>query len=279
MGLFDAIAGLISANQERIEERQAVDRQNDWNKKMYLENRDYERANFLENRGYERGNYLTDRAANRADFLENRMYEKQLWQEQNTYNSPEQQMQRLKAAGLNPMLVYGHGAANIAASPQGGNAPASIGSGSGSPPGADAPRSDRAHPRYPQVNIGEIADYYRIKNLDEQNESIRAQREEVETRTKMLQRDYKILQKTDGLPIPLRSTDPWQVQMIARGLNAGKDFTESDLGKKAFEGTTGVIKGAKDYSKRAGTDMNKALGKSAGFTIKKLIEILSGGLF
>lgn len=32
------------------------------------------------------------------------------WHMQNAYNSPEQQMQRLKAAGLNPHLVYGSGA-------------------------------------------------------------------------------------------------------------------------------------------------------------------------
>lgn len=32
------------------------------------------------------------------------------WEMQNAYNSPEQQMARLKAAGLNPNLVYGNGA-------------------------------------------------------------------------------------------------------------------------------------------------------------------------
>lgn len=32
------------------------------------------------------------------------------WTMQNEYNSPQAQMQRLKAAGLNPNLVYGHGA-------------------------------------------------------------------------------------------------------------------------------------------------------------------------
>lgn len=32
------------------------------------------------------------------------------WNRQNAYNSPAAQMERLKAAGLNPNLVYGHGA-------------------------------------------------------------------------------------------------------------------------------------------------------------------------
>lgn len=47
---------------------------------------------------------------------ERAMYERQLadnrqnWEMENLYNSPAQQMQRLKDAGLNPNLVYGNGA-------------------------------------------------------------------------------------------------------------------------------------------------------------------------
>ena len=37
----------------------------------------------------------------------NRQYQTQMWNLTNEYNSPEQQMARLKAAGLNPNLVYG----------------------------------------------------------------------------------------------------------------------------------------------------------------------------
>lgn len=32
-----------------------------------------------------------------------------MWNAQNAYNTPAEQMKRLKDAGLNPMLVYGHG--------------------------------------------------------------------------------------------------------------------------------------------------------------------------
>ena len=47
----------------------------------------------------------------KADTLEN-------WNRQNAYNSPEQQMTRLRQAGLNPNLVYGKGADNTASSIQ-----------------------------------------------------------------------------------------------------------------------------------------------------------------
>lgn len=49
-----------------------------------------------------------------------KMYEKQRtdrlsdWERQNAYNSPQAQMDRLSAAGLNPNLVYGKGADNTA---------------------------------------------------------------------------------------------------------------------------------------------------------------------
>lgn len=46
------------------------------------------------------------------EFMYQRQYDDniRLWEMQNAYNSPEQQMARLKAAGLNPNLVYGNGA-------------------------------------------------------------------------------------------------------------------------------------------------------------------------
>lgn len=47
------------------------------------------------------------------------------WNMQNAYNSPEQQMQRLKEAGLNPNLVYGNGAdATVGGPPRATNAEA-----------------------------------------------------------------------------------------------------------------------------------------------------------
>ena len=44
-------------------------------------------------------------------------YNLQMWHMQNAYNDPSQQMARLKAAGLNPNLVYGKGATTTAGSP------------------------------------------------------------------------------------------------------------------------------------------------------------------
>lgn len=56
--------------------------------------------------------YLGQRQANKTNLKiarEARIYDRKMWERQNEYNSPEQQMMRLKSAGLNPNLVYGSG--------------------------------------------------------------------------------------------------------------------------------------------------------------------------
>lgn len=65
------------------------------------------------------GNYAIQAAANKRQFKFQKeamglqqQYNKDLWDYQNAYNTPQQQMARLKAAGLNPYLIYGSGSAN-----------------------------------------------------------------------------------------------------------------------------------------------------------------------
>lgn len=50
------------------------------------------------------------RAQNQYFFDRNREYALSDWNAQNEYNSPKNQMARMKAAGLNPALIYGTGA-------------------------------------------------------------------------------------------------------------------------------------------------------------------------
>lgn len=69
------------------------------------------------------GQYAVNVAANKRQFKYQKEamalqqdYNKELWDYQNAYNSPQQQMQRLEAAGLNPYLIY-NGNANMSAGP------------------------------------------------------------------------------------------------------------------------------------------------------------------
>lgn len=54
---------------------------------------------------------LAQYSAQQNQLLQDRAFaqNKQMWSEQNAYNSPTAQMARLKSAGLNPNLVYGNG--------------------------------------------------------------------------------------------------------------------------------------------------------------------------
>lgn len=142
-------------------------------------------------------------AQQRADALSD-------WNMQNIYNSPEAQMQRIKAAGLNPHLIYGQGTV--------GNA--------GNVRSADAPSW---HPEAPQVDLGSAAQgavgtYFDIQlrgqnleNMKTQNELMQREKtlKELEGLTKMLNLDlgkvnldrtklkYSIESKLQELDIPV----------------------------------------------------------------------------
>lgn len=70
------------------------------------------------------GNYAITAAANKRQYRNQvkamalqDQYNRDLWDYQNAYNTPTQQMQRLKDAGLNPRLIYGSGAGGGSAGP------------------------------------------------------------------------------------------------------------------------------------------------------------------
>jgi len=78
------------------------------------------------------------------------MYDKQkrdnleFWGMQNSYNSPEQQMQRMQKAGLNPALMYGNGTA-------------SAGNSTSAP---DTPNAMPYRPDAPTLNLPQVVDSY-----------------------------------------------------------------------------------------------------------------------
>ncbi|QXP44161.1 MAG: DNA pilot protein [Arizlama microvirus] len=84
---------------------------------------------------------------------ENRDFQYKMWKEQTAYNAPEAQMQRLKAAGLNPNLVYGQ----IAESKM------------SSPPSIPMPDINSARVEAPKLDLN-IADYQQVKNMQSMNQ-------------------------------------------------------------------------------------------------------------
>lgn len=91
---------------------------------------------------------------------------REMWELQNEYNSPMAQMQRLKAAGLNPALVYGQGA---------------VGNQSGPAPSYDAPNVSY---QMQAMQIPELLGLYQDFQLKKaQIDNVRANTENVVSRT------------------------------------------------------------------------------------------------
>lgn len=77
------------------------------------------------NRRYQSDQNTLDRQFSWDMMWEKRRQDLDDWNRENAYNNPKAQMERLIAAGLNPNLVYGHGATTTADSPRGSSAPTS----------------------------------------------------------------------------------------------------------------------------------------------------------
>lgn len=95
--------------------------------------------------------------------------DKEMWNLQNMYNSPESQMARLKAAGLNPNMIYGSGSGGAAGT-------------AGSPPNARVPQIVSEFG--PLNGIPEaLASYQNFQMRQAQIDNVKSQTENVQTRT------------------------------------------------------------------------------------------------
>lgn len=113
--------------------------------------------------GIQAGAGIIDNFANLFSAKKARQWQEKMMDKQNAYNSPIQQMERLKAAGLNPHLVYGSGNA------------------------IQASASPSSSPGYQQTNFGQVATDYitnrltvrQEENAIAQNDNIRASTDKI----------------------------------------------------------------------------------------------------
>lgn len=122
------------------------------------------------------GNYAVQAASNRRQFkyqkqAMNLQYDlqKQMYDYQNAYNTPQQQMQRLQAAGLNPRLIYGGGSANT------GNA--------GMMPVPEVPVRQATTPEIPDVFMRRLV----VRQMDAQYAATLQNMEVMRTRSELTQ--------------------------------------------------------------------------------------------
>lgn len=96
-----------------------------------------------------------------------------LWREQAAYNTPANQVARLRAAGLNPNLIYGNGSAST------GNI-------------STLPQVFKKEYSYDFAKaIDKAAVYMQMKNLDEQNKNLQEQNYNLREQSKKIAADTK----------------------------------------------------------------------------------------
>lgn len=191
-----------------------------------------------------------------------KMYDKRfqdnirLWNMQNAYNSPQEQMKRLKAAGLNPALMYGKGAGAGAAGQAG-----------------SFNTTDHMSPEFRAVKFDRMASalgaFYDLKIRQAQANNLEIQNTQKynDTVWDLVKRSgfhqrFKLLQGSDQKSNWFDK--PWteRYQMFNRGV-----YTDKQL--KLLESQTNALN---ELAK--GRDLENRIFKTSGF-LMKLLQLLT----
>lgn len=163
------------------------------------------------------------------------------WNRENEYNSPKKQMERLKAAGLNPNLVYGHGADATAGQ--------IASTSSGTPDVETAPIGNTAM-TYMNVQMMNA----QLQNVIAQNDLIKAQTENVragtlnrgaDTALKSFRHRFNL--KTEGIDIEqkeatLHGTNTQSAKVINEiALSRNRDYREAILNASTVKEATARV--------------------------------------
>lgn len=165
------------------------------------------------------GNRSRKKEANRA-----RAHDINMWDRTNAYNHPSQQMERLRAAGLNPNLVYGGSSGQTAGT-------------ANSLPGAKAADVQDIQPG------NEMMQYINLKNTEAQTDNLRTQNG-VLTADKILktaQADTELSKQTD-----LSASAEYKKAQIQKTL---KDILQVQSQTEKLDAETGNIKTDGRYKK------------------------------
>lgn len=142
-------------------------------------------------------------------------YNMQMWNAQNEYNLPVNQMKRLRAAGLNPNLVYGHGTSTLASTPSSAGTPSRL------PYQLDTLASLNAYQDLRQKDAT-------TQNIIAQEQVIKAQQREIDARTKNVKADTAIKRHNYGIVkgTPLFVGEGGTVSQVGRGVKKSPDLME-----------------------------------------------------
>lgn len=208
--------------------------------------------NLIRSKGQKRANRENERLAK-----EQRNWSEKMWHEQNAYNHPQMQMARLKAAGLNPNLVYGSGSV--------------IGT------AGDVKGYDRSESKNVQEGFNAFSQFNQLRNLNAQINNIEAQTQTqkqlaIKAAYESLNTAVNTKQKTFdlGLSKDLRDTNVQAAQANA--------YTAVENARKANLQTEFALKTQNPRIQLVKTQVHKALEDLKGQQLLNRLRQLEGNL-
>lgn len=100
-------ASVLGSGAAMVQNGKLNKKNRDWQEKMRDQNNAYDLERWHESNAYNEAQWDKTNKYNEGLWNKQNEYNQTLWNQQNAYDSPEQQMARYKAAGLNPNLIYG----------------------------------------------------------------------------------------------------------------------------------------------------------------------------
>lgn len=207
--------------------------------------------------------YSQGKMNKRAERFSRQMYAQQRqdalsdWHMQNAYNDPSAQMARLKAAGLNPNLVYGNGAdAQAQSAPRGSQA---------SQPNFKAPQADLG---------GIVFNALQAKQLQANIARTEAETELVNTR--VTEQDYK-----NKFYTPAMFANEYRnrlAQNDMRSLGMEKGLTSQDIANDRnfiMQQTEAIIAGIDPNKRNMATDEQFKYTGKGNITVQKLTQAVA----
>lgn len=171
------LGGLIQSSGQRKaneENRWLAQTQQNWNMQQWDKEQNQNQSNWEQQNQQNLEIWRRQNKYNEGRWDTENTYNEQRWEIQNKYNSPQQQMARLKEAGLSPHLMYGKGSTGQAPSMATGNMRASLQQANGlkSP---DTKGYSRANAESVTKGMDIFGGYNDWKNLQAQTNNTEAQ--------------------------------------------------------------------------------------------------------
>lgn len=163
MPIGNIIGGIIQGASSIIGQGMA----NDANENLAADQRNWNTDQWNKQNALNQRNWERDNQYNQEQLTDQRAYELEMWEKTNKYNSPQEQMARMAAAGLNPHLMYGKGTVGTAGTAGGGQQQRAA-----NQPTPSVQGYSRAESRNVLQGITAFSDIARLKNLNAQTDNV-----------------------------------------------------------------------------------------------------------